>query len=474
MGFVFYDTETTGKDTWFDQILQFGAIKTDVEFNEIDRFEIRCRLLPHIVPSPGAMRVTGVRATQLTDASLCSHYEMVRAIRAKLLSWSPATFIGYNSLKFDEDLMRQALYKTLHQPYLTNTNGNARSDVLRMAHACNVFAPNCLVIPVGDNGRQVFKLDVLAPANGFNHDRAHDAMGDVEATIHLSRLISERAPEVWSSFMRFARKPAVVDYITVEQVFCITETYFGRAYSYLVTSIGQDRDNPNEWYLYDLAVAPKSIMSLTQGQLETRLARSPKPFRTMRSNAVPILFSAEEAPDVCNGREHGLNELERRANVVKENQEFQGRIITAYRAGKTEYPPSPYVERQIYDGFFDAEQHLMEAFHDAPWVQRPAIVEQFRDERLKAVGRRLMHTERPDLMEAALRSQLDAELARRIAGQDEDVPWLAIPQALIDLDEMLATASGPEALLLAEHREYLITRLNEATRGLSAKSRAVA
>ncbi len=39
MGFVFYDTETTGKDTWFDQILQFGAIKTDVEFNEIDRFE---------------------------------------------------------------------------------------------------------------------------------------------------------------------------------------------------------------------------------------------------------------------------------------------------------------------------------------------------------------------------------------------------------------------------------------------------
>ena len=29
MSFVFYDTETTGTNTTFDQILQFGAVKTD-------------------------------------------------------------------------------------------------------------------------------------------------------------------------------------------------------------------------------------------------------------------------------------------------------------------------------------------------------------------------------------------------------------------------------------------------------------
>ena len=43
MGFVFYDTETTGTDTYFDQILQFAAIKTDHELRELDRFEIRSR-----------------------------------------------------------------------------------------------------------------------------------------------------------------------------------------------------------------------------------------------------------------------------------------------------------------------------------------------------------------------------------------------------------------------------------------------
>ena len=32
---------------------------------------------------------------------------MVRAIRAKLLEWSPSLFLGWNSLGFDENLVRQ-------------------------------------------------------------------------------------------------------------------------------------------------------------------------------------------------------------------------------------------------------------------------------------------------------------------------------------------------------------------------------
>lgn len=101
MGFVFYDTETTGTETAFDQILQFAAIYTDDELNERERFEIRCRLLPHVVPSPGAMRVTKVTASQLIDPALPSHYQMMQAIKAKLHSWSPSLFAGYNSIMFD-------------------------------------------------------------------------------------------------------------------------------------------------------------------------------------------------------------------------------------------------------------------------------------------------------------------------------------------------------------------------------------
>jgi exodeoxyribonuclease-1 len=127
MGFVFYDTETTGISTDFDQILQFAAIHTDVDLNELDRLEIRCRLQPHVLPHPGALRVTGMTIEQVTDNALPCHYDMIRTVRAKLLSWSPAIFVGYNSLSFDEKLLRQALFQTLHSPYLTNTNGNCRA-----------------------------------------------------------------------------------------------------------------------------------------------------------------------------------------------------------------------------------------------------------------------------------------------------------------------------------------------------------
>src|SRR4029079_1044062 len=108
MTYVFYDVETSGTVTAFDQILQFAAIRTDDQLNEQERFNIRCRLLPHVVPSPGALCVTGVTPDQLLDPNLPSHYEAICQIRQKLAEWSPACFIGYNSIQFDEDLLRQA------------------------------------------------------------------------------------------------------------------------------------------------------------------------------------------------------------------------------------------------------------------------------------------------------------------------------------------------------------------------------
>jgi exodeoxyribonuclease-1 len=259
MSFVFYDTETTGTQTAFDQILQFAAIRTDGNFNELDRFEIRCRLLPHIVPSPSAMWVTGVSVAQLTDPNLPSHYEMVRAIRERLEEWSPAVFMGYNSLTFDEQLLRQALFQTLHSPYLTNTNGNCRADVLRIMQATSVFAPNAMAFPIGDKGQTVFRLDSLAPINGFDHADAHDALADVEATIHLCKLLSERNGNLWSACARLSRKAFVLDFIRKNTTFCLTEFYFSRPYSWLVTPIGRTAGNGNEILAFDLANDPAEM-----------------------------------------------------------------------------------------------------------------------------------------------------------------------------------------------------------------------
>jgi exodeoxyribonuclease-1 len=100
--FVFYDTETTGPDTVFDQILQFAAIRTDEELRELDRFNIRCRLLPHVVPAVGALHATRVSPKLLIDSALPTHYDAARQIARKLRDWSPSTMLGYNSISFDE------------------------------------------------------------------------------------------------------------------------------------------------------------------------------------------------------------------------------------------------------------------------------------------------------------------------------------------------------------------------------------
>ena len=459
MSFVFYDTETTGTHTAFDQILQFGAIRTDYELNEIDRFEIRCRLLPYVVPAPGAMRVTGVTVEQLVDPSLPTHYQMVRAIRAKLTEWSPAIFIGHNSLGFDEHLLRQALYKTLHAPYLTNTNGNCRTDSLRMIQAVARFAPDALNIPVDVRGKQVFKLDRLAPANGFDHSAAHDAMADVEATIYMCRLIAEREPEHWSRFVRFAQKAAVTDFALEEDVFVLTDFYFARPYSWMVTAIGANPENGSEMFVLDLANDPDDLAALGDEDLAGVLAQNPKPLRGMRTNAGPIIMPYEDAPEDMRDALPGLDELRRRAARIKGDAALCERLITARLASREEREPSEHVEEQIYDGFASyGDNALMDQFHTLEWPQRVPLIGRLADGRLRALGQRLLYVEAPELMDNAAHHDYDAAIARRLMAADGEMPWLTYPQALAEIEDMIAAADGDEAVLLAGHRDYLRER----------------
>jgi len=463
MSFVFYDTETTGINTSFDQVLQFAAIRTDAELNELDRFEIRCRILPHVVPGPQAMRVTRVSSSQLIDPSLPSHYEMVRTIRAKLLSWSPATIIGYNSLRFDENLLRQAFYQTLHPPYVTNTNGNARSDALKIVQATSLFSPESLTFPVGDKGPISFKLDRLAPANGFNHEAAHDALADVEATIFICRLIAERAPELWSSFMRFSQKAAVEDYISSESIFCLSEFYANRPFSWLVTSLGVNSKNRSEHYVYDLSVDPADLAALSDIKLVGRLSKSPKVMRTIKSNGAPILMASDDAPMNVTAKDIAPDELERRVQYLQDVG-IRQRFVAAYETTKEEYTPSPYVEQQIYDGFFsNSDAQLMEQFHNAPWPDRVEIIEQFSDRRLTYLGRQLLYFERPDLLTNKQRHEHSKLVAARLTEADIEVPWLTLPNAIKEMDELLLSSEGDDVAFLGDHRRYLIEQLEMAS-----------
>lgn len=466
MSLVFYDTETTGTDTFFDQILQFAAIRTDEALNEVDRFEVRCRLLPYVVPAPAAVLVNGIKVSELTDSSLPSHYEMIRCTHERLQSWSPALFIGWNSIQFDENLVRQAFYKTLHTPYLTNSDGNARSDAMRIAQACSLFAPGAVSFPTDEAGQKIFKLDEMALANGFKYGRRHEAVSDVEATVFLCRLIAEKSPEVWSAFMRLGTKAAVADYISEERLFCFCDFYYGQAFSCIATAVGQNQSNTAEWYIYNLGVDPGTLSSLSDSQLAARLRQLPKPLRRLKSNGAPMLFPVDQAPEFCKGRDLAAEELDRRAELLHGTDTLGERLVQAFESCNEPYPISVHVEKQIYNSFFqESDEKLMDAFHEAEWSERPSIVEKFEDDRLRSIGRLLLYVERPDLLDKATRRNLDAVIVKRLLGKGGDVLWLTLPEAITQIEkEILPTTSGPELKLLRDHHVYLRARYKQALR----------
>ena len=127
--FVFYDFETSSSNKRWGQIIQVGAILVNKDLEELDRFEARCKLSPGVIPEAMALIVNKTTPKMLKESNL-SHYQMVRLLFDTFKKWGKAIYIGYNSIDFDEELLRSTFFKTLEYPYITSTNGNKRGDLL--------------------------------------------------------------------------------------------------------------------------------------------------------------------------------------------------------------------------------------------------------------------------------------------------------------------------------------------------------
>lgn len=73
-----------------------------------------------------------------------------------------------------------------------------------------------------------------------------------------------------------------------------------------------------------------------------------------------------------------------------------------------------------------------------------------------------MHAERPDLLDRSARDEHDRELAHRVLGNGDAMPWLTLPLAITQLEELLATSTGGETVLLREHEALLRDRHTRA------------
>lgn len=454
MSFVFFDTETTGLSRHFDQIVHFAAIKTDAYLNEIDRFEIRSRICAHVVPHPSALWVNGIRISQLLDPTLPSHYEMARQIHAKLLSWSPSIFAGFNSIKFDEEMLRQAFFKTLHPVYLTSQHSNGRGDVLNLAMSAVATSVGSLAVPTVA-GRRSFKFPGLVAANNIPHGSAHDAMSDAQATVDLCRLIQVRAPQAWQAFNRFANKATTLQFVESGDPFVLTEYFSGEAYHTPVVCIGTDPADPNSRLCLTLDLQARALLAAPPATIFAALSQKVSPVRRVKINGSPSLTALYDADEL----QFALSEaqLEALAEDVRADTAGCQRLVELIKSQARAWPTSTHVEKQIYDGFTSPEdQALFQRFHDGDWTERLAVLGKLKDARLRTLGLRLIHDEAPHVLTTAQQLAVQAHLSQRMQGEDGP---LCLDRAIAETDALLVEHAQHDTSDLVEYRHYLENRI---------------
>ena len=130
MNYLFYDLETTGLCESFDQIVRFAAIKSDENLQEINRYEIDIKLRPDVVPSPEALIITRLGINDIKQG-LCEYDALIKI--HKLFNQPNQINIGYNSLKFDNTMLRFGFYRNLLDPYSHQyKNYSFRADVMNI------------------------------------------------------------------------------------------------------------------------------------------------------------------------------------------------------------------------------------------------------------------------------------------------------------------------------------------------------
>lgn len=441
MHFLFYDTETTGLSWAFDEILQFAAIVTDDKFKVLEELNLRCRLQRQVLPSPGAMAVTGIGPKAIQAAPL-SFYEMAGAVRQFIERWTPAVVTGFNSVAFDEAMLRGMFYQTLHPIYVPNTNGNCRMDVLRLAHAVAEHRPDAINVPMNDKGRPSFKLGALIEANGLTLDNAHDALADTRATVMLAKFLKAGAPEVWEGLFACRSRHTVDALLAKNELFLCTDRAFSKA-TILAGEIARHTENPATLAVFDLAYDPESYLDIEMEAASALLKSSPRPIRVIRSNALPMIFP------LTPGRKTEVDPKTARERLgrIKAHPTF-GRVIARALAGQyLDTEPMIYVEQRMYERFpSPADSRRMELFHRVLWNRRYELAQGFEDDRLRELAEHLIYNEQPDVLPEDRRAVLDTWRRQRFLASGV-VPWLTLANAFGEIEEIRA-ATDP--VFLAE------------------------
>ena len=444
---VFYDTETTGIQKDFSQILQCGSVLTNSSLDTVDEQNIGCAPLPWVIPQPMAM-ITN-KKIDLFHSNV-SHYQMMKELQMKWKEWSaqfPSVFITYNGHAFDEELVRRQFFWNLLEPYTTNTNGNGRLDLMLMIHNIAAFFSDEISMPLFEGGPGIsYKLEHLAIEHGIDAGDAHDAIADCNLMIEMCRIIKERLPEVFESFINISTKPGIKSLLYSKEFLALGEIHRRHTFKYPVILCGADASRPNEIVFYDLSYDPEDILDLDFTEIN-KLIQSKGidgPLKKYKINkTIPICSSNYlKNPNVFDIE---FAELQRRADLVRSNKDFQQKISQAMEDRMMSFPESEYIEGTIYSGGFPSykDKDLMQEFHMSKDLNHLVkISRNFEDERLRLFAERIICTEYSTDIPDDIKKRYEDLIDER---NGTDGLWGSIDKSLLQIEKLLDERDDAES-----------------------------
>ena len=361
--FYWHDYETWGRVPRRDRPAQFAGVRTDAELNEVEPPFVRyCQPPTDALPEPEAVLLTGILPQQALAEGLPEH-RFAAEIEARLAR--PGTVgVGYNSIRFDDEVTRHLLWRNLIDPYAREwQNGCGRWDLLDVLRCAYALRPQGLEWPLHDDGRPSFKLEHFTRANGIAHADAHDALADVRATVALARKLRAAQPRLWEFCLKLRRKDAVWAEIGANRPFLHVSGRYGpeRGCIAVVWPLAPQPKNRNELIVWDLAEDPAQLADLDAATLRERLytradalpeGTARLPVKTIHVNRAPVVVGKIETLSPAMAERWGID-------VAAALRHAEGAPAAAVRVAERwgevfARPPAdtaPDVDEDLYGGF---------------------------------------------------------------------------------------------------------------------------
>jgi exodeoxyribonuclease-1 len=462
--FLWHDYETFGAQPRRDRPAQFAAIRTDADLNEVgEPIMLYCQPAPDFLPDPVSCLITGITPQQCLERGVPEH--KFAATIEQAFSQPGTVGVGYNTIRFDDEVTRFLFWRNLIDPYAREwQNQCGRWDLLDVVRMTYALRPEGIEWPTREDGKPSFRLEHLAAANGLLHESAHDALSDVRATIALARLIKQKQPKLWDFCFALHKKDRVADEIGMHllphlrQPFLHVSGMFPaeRGCIGLVWPLGTHPTNKNEIIVWDCAYDPSELYGLDADTVRlrmfTRSSELPEgvtrlPIKSVHLNKSPMLVSNLKTLSPAMAARWGIDveAARRNAQTAAAGPDLGALWAQVYhRPGAAEETD---VDEDLYGGFVGKDdRRLLDTMRREPPAKLAMMTPPFDDQRLGELVFRYRARNFPQTLSEQEAEHWEAHRAARLF--DGAAGARTVEQLFGEIDQLSETADerGEEIL----------------------------